>query len=867
MTYFNWHVYKELNPDLLSLGLDNEYKLKKHWKTHGYRQQRKCRVKDIDPSFDPDKYREQNHEIKNKLKTTLDCELHWIKHVYKSNENVKNNTSVDLIIEDHWEVYKELNPEMKKDKMSVEQCLQYIRQNNNRLITFQDVYPDFNIDIYMELNPDISKQFNTDREMRKHYAVFGRKEGRIYKPDQKKSPSFHILIATGGRKSIINMLRSLLPQLIEKDYLTIVFDGPKTITHLNLVNNFLKKFKCKISVIVEPKNLGFWGHGIRNKHNKLEGDFVLHADDDDFYLPNAFEQLRKLCRDRTKIYITNVQLKTGKLLNTNNVEINNISTQSGVIPAKYNSQSIWRHQYGGDYYFYENLARIYNKHLIFLGICVYTMNILSPDIFDANIYRLLNPDLKDCCYSNEDYKNHWVFCGFNECRLTKITDIIPDFDWMKHSDKIKKKSAVEIDWINKHEINQLIEQESIDYKDSFKSFNLEIYKELNPDLQRAGLRHINQILDHWIKHGQFEKRKVYITDLTPDFDWMIYKKLNPDLKLKSRLDYELHWINTGSKENRRYKLDTNSITPKENITHKSDVNSINSKEDIKYKSETTTTEPSTTITQEIGTMKPIERSNIQMAVERLNIEKLLEGPNIVKPLSQFNGSHAVKPNKIEIVMARYNEIINYIDKKPFDKYPAIIYNKGPNLPQINEKNKITQLSNVGRCDHTYLYHIINNYDNLAEVTIFLPGSCLDGNKRKYTNNVLEFVKKNHRTCLHGKQVKDVLKDNYNFQLNNWKCSNPQNRSINPESTLALCPERPFGKWYEKNFGKISINIICYCGIFAVSKNHIRQHPKEHYEKLIKYVENHSNPEAGHYIERSWGAIFYPIPTNCIYYGI
>ena len=31
-----------------------------------------------------------------------------------------------------------------------------------------------------------------------------------------------------------------------------------------------------------------------------------------------------------------------------------------------------------------------------------------------------------------------------------------------------------------------------------------------------------------------------------------------------------------------------------------------------------------------------------------------------------------------------------------------------------------------------------------------------------------------------------------------------------------------------------------------------------YEKLLSAVERHSNPEVGHYIERSWAAIFHPL---------
>jgi hypothetical protein len=61
------------------------------------------------------------------------------------------------------------------------------------------------------------------------------------------------------------------------------------------------------------------------------------------------------------------------------------------------------------------------------------------------------------------------------------------------------------------------------------------------------------------------------------------------------------------------------------------------------------------------------------------------------------------------------------------------------------------------------------------------------------------------------------------------------------------------------FGNIDeINCLIYYGIFSISKNDIVQHSVDRYKKLIKDLSDHSNPEVGHYIERSWSAIFYPM---------
>jgi len=74
---------------------------------------------------------------------------------------------------------------------------------------------------------------------------------------------------------------------------------------------------------------------------------------------------------------------------------------------------------------------------------------------------------------------------------------------------------------------------------------------------------------------------------------------------------------------------------------------------------------------------------------------------------------------IEIVIARYNEDLSWLRKIP-KKIKITIYNKG--LDDINIQS--IKLPNIGRESHTYLYHIINNYDNLADKTIFCQGDSI-----------------------------------------------------------------------------------------------------------------------------------------------
>jgi hypothetical protein len=216
---------------------------------------------------------------------------------------------------------------------------------------------------------------------------------------------------------------------------------------------------------------------------------------------------------------------------------------------------------------------------------------------------------------------------------------------------------------------------------------------------------------------------------------------------------------------------------------------------------------------------------------------------------------------IDIVISRYNENLEWLSEINEERFNIIVYNKGVNDNFIKTSNMtIHNLDNVGRCDHTYLYHIINNYNNLSNITIFLPGSGEIDYKLSRIKKIIELIKKYNSAIFipcggYHTNVKDEF---YNFTLDDWVTSDIQNRTLNPESKLELSEIRPFGKWYEHYFNDIRICHLTYWGIFSVDSRDILQHPIEYYQNLIKQLCNSSNPEVGHYFERAWCAVFYPM---------
>jgi hypothetical protein len=205
--------------------------------------------------------------------------------------------------------------------------------------------------------------------------------------------------------------------------------------------------------------------------------------------------------------------------------------------------------------------------------------------------------------------------------------------------------------------------------------------------------------------------------------------------------------------------------------------------------------------------------------------------------------------------------LTWLNEFPFNQFEYIVYNKGinDNFEKSNVKN-IIQLENVGKCDHTYLYHIIENYDNLSNILVFLPGSINNNHKKKKAIQMLNYIiRSDYKNAFFlGVYHRNLRETFQHFTLNDWKTTDTTNFSINSECRLKLCKIRPYGKWYTYFFGNIHAHWSTLFGILSIDKRDIIQHPKSRYQHLFQTVNKHSNPEAGHYIERSWGVIFYPL---------
>jgi hypothetical protein len=74
--------------------------------------------------------------------------------------------------------------------------------------------------------------------------------------------------------------------------------------------------------------------------------------------------------------------------------------------------------------------------------------------------------------------------------------------------------------------------------------------------------------------------------------------------------------------------------------------------------------------------------------------------------------------KYDLVIARYNEDLNWINQLNLDNINLCIYNKGINNIDFSYRS----LKNIGGDTHTIITHIVENYNNLPEYLIFVQGN-------------------------------------------------------------------------------------------------------------------------------------------------
>lgn len=199
---------------------------------------------------------------------------------------------------------------------------------------------------------------------------------------------------------------------------------------------------------------------------------------------------------------------------------------------------------------------------------------------------------------------------------------------------------------------------------------------------------------------------------------------------------------------------------------------------------------------------------------------------------------------LTIVVARYNEDICWLEDLPPDILKCVlIYNKGDpvKIPDLN----VVTVCNVGRESHSYLTHIVDNYEHLSNNIIFIQANPFQHVHRPPIANMEEWVR--DWTSVELTTNYEPVCDPYTFRIKEYS---GEKQALSP-----TC----FGKWFEtyinRKFPDYTTMRWYYGACFGTCRERILCRSKVYYQRLLDQVSTHRSPEVGHYLERSWYYIF------------
>lgn len=195
----------------------------------------------------------------------------------------------------------------------------------------------------------------------------------------------------------------------------------------------------------------------------------------------------------------------------------------------------------------------------------------------------------------------------------------------------------------------------------------------------------------------------------------------------------------------------------------------------------------------------------------------------------------------ELIVARYTEDLNWLRKRPTTLI-VTVYDKSP---EASGGDGAIRLPNIGREAHTYLHHIVDRYDSLAEWTIFCQGKPFDHayDFKKFLREFSEVnTEKPTSAFIWLGHLIDTDDDRGDRLFRPWS-KNEDGRGLDM---------RGFHQALFDTDGPALYTFVLGAQ-FAVHRDLIRQHPWTFYERALTV--STTFPDAAHCFERSWNRVF------------
>jgi len=210
-----------------------------------------------------------------------------------------------------------------------------------------------------------------------------------------------------------------------------------------------------------------------------------------------------------------------------------------------------------------------------------------------------------------------------------------------------------------------------------------------------------------------------------------------------------------------------------------------------------------------------------------------------------------------LIVARYNEGVDWVDC--FGTYT--IYNKGRDDLATRHRSNSVRLPNVGREAHSYLHHIVENYDSLEDVLVFSQGSY----RSHMSCEPLDFMKAALNLAPEGFSAALDEFSIENQRMSFGTGSNRRDFLLNWHN-VPIYSREPYdlGGWWEKTTGEawVRSKSVFWNAIFSVSRDFVMRRSRDSYRRLLDTVSWCTNPMEAHFCERAWSNIL-NLPLNFV----
>ena len=194
-----------------------------------------------------------------------------------------------------------------------------------------------------------------------------------------------------------------------------------------------------------------------------------------------------------------------------------------------------------------------------------------------------------------------------------------------------------------------------------------------------------------------------------------------------------------------------------------------------------------------------------------------------------------------IVVAHYKENLDWL--KNFDSDKILVYNKNETQTEYTTIN----LPNLGRESNTYLKYILDNYDNLPDIVVFMQGK----DDHLSVVNIKHYLKKMELFPKQRIEARLAI-------FNKSKLGFSKEHRITTYGGKQLIPaESDFYTWFKRYIRQEVPTYFCviWGACFMVRKEAIRSKPIQFYFELYQQTMVSDSIEVGHFLERSWYYIF------------